>query len=94
MHQHPGATDVVGNQRAASPRAIAAAARPAMSPLDWWVLAFTMVLSIGTGLVFGLIPALQSSKTDTAETLKEGARGASGSVMRHKVRSGLVIAEV
>lgn len=62
--------------------------------LDGWVLAFTMLLSIGTGLVFGLIPALQSSKTDTAETLKEGARGASGGVMRHQVRSALVIAEV
>ncbi len=62
--------------------------------LDGWVLAFTMVLSFGTGLVFGLVPALQSSRTDTAETLKEGGRGTSGSVMRHKVRSGLVIAEV
>jgi len=62
--------------------------------LDGAVLAFTMLLSIGTGLVFGLFPALQSSKSDTAETLKEGGRGASAGVARHRVRSALVIAEV
>ena len=62
--------------------------------LDWVVLAFTMVISLGTGFLFGLFPALQASKSDTAETLKEGGRGTSSGVARHRVRSGLVIAEV
>ena len=62
--------------------------------LDWVVLAFTMVVSLGTGFLFGLFPALQASKSDTAETLKEGGRGSSSGISRHRVRSGLVIAEV
>jgi predicted permease len=62
--------------------------------LDWRVVAFTIVLSLLTGLIFGLIPALQSSKTDLTTTLKETA-GRSGSGFRqNKMRSVLVVVEV
>ena len=62
--------------------------------LDWTVVTFTVGISLLTGLVFGLIPALQSSKTDLTTTLKESA-GRSGTGFRqNKVRSVLVVAEV
>ena len=62
--------------------------------LDWTVVAFTMAVSLLTGLIFGLIPALQSSKTDLTTTLKESA-GRSGTGFRqNKVRSVLVVVEV
>src|SRR6185369_10506519 len=60
----------------------------------WRVVAFTVGVSLATGLVFGLIPALQSSKTDLTTTLKESS-GRSGSGFRqNKVRSILVVIEV
>ena len=62
--------------------------------LDGWALGFSMLISIGTGLLFGLVPALQSSKPDMNEALKEGSRSASGSIRRNKTRSMYVIAEV
>ena len=62
--------------------------------LDWTVVAFTLALSMLTGLIFGLIPALQSSKTDLTTSLKESA-GRSGTGFRqNKVRSVLVVVEV
>jgi len=62
--------------------------------LDWRVLLFTAVVSIGTGVLFGLIPALQSARTDLNASLKD-ATGRSGSVFRHnKARSLLVVVEV
>jgi putative ABC transport system permease protein len=62
--------------------------------LDWRVLGFTLALSLGTGILFGLIPALQSSRTDLTTALKESG-GRSGSGFRqNKARSLLVITEV
>jgi putative ABC transport system permease protein len=62
--------------------------------LDWRVVAFTIAVSLGTGILFGLIPALQSSKTDLTTTLKESS-GRSGTGFRqNKVRSVLVVIEV
>ncbi len=62
--------------------------------IDLWVLSFTLGASIFTGLFFGIFPALQLSRTDLHETLKEGGRGGSAGVSRHRVRSALVIGEV
>jgi putative ABC transport system permease protein len=60
--------------------------------LDGRVLAFTIGVSVLTGIIFGLVPALQSSKPDLNETLKDAGRGSTGS--RHLFRSGLVVSEV
>ena len=62
--------------------------------LDWQVVGFTIAISLATGIIFGLIPALQSSKTDLTTTLKESS-GRSGTGFRqNKVRSILVVVEV
>ena len=66
----------------------------ALVGVDWRVLAFTTALSLATGLIFGLIPALQSSKTDLTSTLKEtGGRSGTG-FRQNKTRSILVVIEV
>jgi putative ABC transport system permease protein len=61
--------------------------------LDWRVLGFTLGVSLLTGLVFGLVPALQLSKTELTESLKEG-RGAGAGARRNRVRGVLVVAEL
>jgi predicted permease len=62
--------------------------------IDWRVLSFAFLVSLLTGIVFGLIPALQSSKTDLTTTLKESS-GRSGTGFRqNKARSILVVTEV
>jgi len=62
--------------------------------LDWRVLVFTLVVSISTGVIFGLIPALHASRADLSGTLKESS-GRSGTGFRqNKTRSILVVAEV
>ena len=66
----------------------------ALVGLDWRVVAFTTAVALGTGILFGLIPALQSSKADLTTTLKESS-GRSGSGFRqNKTRSVLVVTEV
>ncbi|HTI65301.1 MAG TPA: ABC transporter permease, partial [Gemmatimonadaceae bacterium] len=62
---------------------------------DWRLLLFTASLALGTGLVFGVAPALHATRSDVQETLKEGGRG--GSSISHssaRVRNALVVAEV
>lgn len=61
--------------------------------LDWNVLLFTCVVSILTGILFGIVPALQTVKTDLHETLKEGGRSAVAAT-KHWVRNALVVAEI
>jgi putative ABC transport system permease protein len=62
--------------------------------LDLPVLAFSLLISVATGLLFGLLPALQASKPDLNTTLKEGSRGASGGIKSNRTRSVFVIGEV
>ena len=63
--------------------------------LDGRVLGFTLAISVATGLLFGLIPALQSSRSDLAGTLKEtGGRTGSGGFRQNRARSSLVVTEV
>jgi putative ABC transport system permease protein len=68
--------------------------RTAEVTVDPLVLAFTVAISIGTGIVFGFAPLLHTRARALASALKEGGtRGATGSA-RHHVRRGLVMAEV
>ena len=66
----------------------------AIVTLDWRVLAFTMAVSVLTGLVFGLIPALHASSADLHGTLKESSSRAGTGFRQNKTRSILVVAEV
>jgi predicted permease len=58
------------------------------------VLLFTIGLSLVTGLLMGLYPALQSSRADIVDALKEGGRGTAGSVRQQRFRKLLVGAQV
>jgi putative ABC transport system permease protein len=62
--------------------------------VDGRVLGFALLSSFFTAIAVGLIPALQASKTDVKEWLKESSRGASGGLRGQRARSVLVIAEV
>ncbi len=66
----------------------------ALVAVDWRVVLFALGVSIATGVLFGLIPALQASRTDLSSTLKESA-GRSGTGFRqNKARAVLVVVEV
>lgn len=58
------------------------------------VIAYTVLVSALTGLVFGLAPALQAGRLNLTEALRDGARGSGQSGRRARVRNGLVVAEV
>ena len=58
------------------------------------VIGYTLLVSVITGLVFGLAPALQAGRLNLTEALRDGARGSGQSGRRARVRNGLVIAEV
>ncbi len=60
--------------------------------INGWVLGFTFIVAVSTGIIFGLVPALHGSRPDLNETLKESGRGSTG--RRHVVRNVLVIVEV
>ncbi len=61
-------------------------------PVDTRVLGFAIAISVGSSVVFGLLPALRASRADLNEVLKEGTRGSSGKGSGG--RSALLIAEV
>ncbi|HZF09256.1 MAG TPA: ABC transporter permease [Thermoanaerobaculia bacterium] len=62
--------------------------------LDGAVLLFTLGVSLATGLLFGLAPALATARADTQQTLKEGGRSVSAGRSGQAVRRGLVVAEI
>ena len=62
--------------------------------LDGAVFGFTLIVSLVTGVLFGLTPALQSSRPDLNEALKEGSRGSTEGARRNRLRSALVVTEV
>jgi predicted permease len=61
---------------------------------DERVFYFTLLVAVATGIVSGLVPALQATRTDLATTLKEGGRRSSGGSSRHVFRNILVVAQV
>jgi putative ABC transport system permease protein len=62
--------------------------------VDMRALGFTFVVSLLTGIIFGLAPALQASRPDLNEMLKDGVRGATGSAGHRRMRSLLVVSEI
>jgi len=62
--------------------------------IDGLVTLFTLGVAIVTGLVFGLVPAIQTSRANLQETLKEGGRSGSADRSGHTMRRVLVVAEV
>ncbi len=69
-------------------------ARIASMGVDSWVLAFTLAISLLTGIAFGLAPAILASTADLNETLKESGRTASPSLGRGRLRNALVVGEI
>ena len=59
--------------------------------LDWQVLAFALVVSLLTGLAFGVAPAWLISRTRVSETLKIGTRGSTGDRVQHRLRHSLIV---
>ena len=68
--------------------------REANITIDALVLLFTLALSVFTGVVFGLAPAIQATRPNLAGSMKEGGRGASAGSARQRIRGTLVAAEV
>src|ERR1700720_2124242 len=62
--------------------------------VDLTVLIVTAVVAVGTGILFGLIPAFASAKPELTEALKEGGRGSTSGARRNQVRNSLVVAEI
>ncbi|MCA1628452.1 MAG: ADOP family duplicated permease, partial [Acidobacteria bacterium] len=62
--------------------------------IDAQTLLFTLLVSLFTGLLFGLAPAIQASRTNLNSTLKEGGRSQSASLRRGRLRSLLVVAQI
>jgi putative ABC transport system permease protein len=63
-------------------------------PVDATVLVFAVGLTVLTGLIFGIVPALRSSRADLNSVLKQMGRGSSSSKMRARFRHGLAAAEL
>ena len=62
--------------------------------IDTWALGFTLLVSLGAGVIIGIVPALQFTKTNLSETLKQGAGRTGGSPIKQHTRKALVISEV
>jgi len=62
--------------------------------LDARMLAFTLAISVLTGVIFGLVPAFQSSKPDVNEALKEGGRKSTGGIKQNRMRRLLIVSEI
>jgi putative ABC transport system permease protein len=62
--------------------------------LDWRVIVFSLVVSLATGIIFGLLPALQSSRADLNSALKSGTSGSGTDSRQNRIRALLVVGEV
>jgi putative ABC transport system permease protein len=68
--------------------------RDATVVMDARILAFALMLSVATGVIFGLVPALHATRLDLAGAMKEGGRGTGGDAGRRRLRGALVVVEV
>jgi len=62
--------------------------------IDWKVLGFALLISLATGLLFGLAPALHSSKAGLAGTMREGSRGSGYSAKAGRMRDALMVSQL
>jgi putative ABC transport system permease protein len=62
--------------------------------MDWKVFAFLAAVSVATGIIFGLAPAFQVSRTNVNDVLKEGGRGQAGGVRARRFTSVLVVFQI
>jgi putative ABC transport system permease protein len=62
--------------------------------IDAKVLGFTALIALATGIFFGIAPALQVSRTELTQTLKEGGRTSGAGAHRNRVRSMLIVFEI
>ena len=62
--------------------------------IDIWALGFTLLVSFGAGIIIGIVPALQFTRTSVGETLKQGSGRTGGSSLKQHTRKALVISEV
>jgi putative ABC transport system permease protein len=62
--------------------------------VDGAVIAFTALIAIATGVVFGMIPAFQATRGDLVSSLKEGGKGALASRRAGRMREALVVVEI
>jgi putative ABC transport system permease protein len=68
--------------------------REVNASIDARVLLFALIVSIATGILFGMAPALQATKPDLAAAMKEEGRGSSGGAGRRRLRDSLIVAEI
>jgi predicted permease len=62
--------------------------------IDWRIFMFTFIAALLTGVVAGLVPSLQASRTDLADVLKAGGRSGGSSAGHHRFRNSLVVSQV
>jgi predicted permease len=62
--------------------------------IDWPVLGFALLISVATGLLFGLTPAIHSSKAGLASTMREGSRGSGYSAKAGRTRDALMVSQL
>ncbi len=62
--------------------------------IDWHVLGFALLISLATGLLFGLAPAIHSSKSGLASTMREGSRGSGSSAKAGRMRDALMVSQL
>jgi predicted permease len=62
--------------------------------MDWRIFGFSFLAALLTGVVAGLVPSLQASRTDLADVLKAGGRSGGGAATHHRFRDVLVVAQV
>ncbi|MBS1802960.1 MAG: ABC transporter permease [Acidobacteria bacterium] len=62
--------------------------------VSWPVLLFTLAVSLATGILFGLVPAFQASRTDPKDGLQKATRGTTAGKHQNRLRNALVMAEV
>jgi len=62
--------------------------------IDWPVLGFALLISLATGLLFGLAPAIHSSKAGLASTMREGSRGSGYSAKAGRMRDALMVSQL